>query len=380
MNSKERVAAAIAGKPVDKVPLGFYVVDHDIIAQVIGRPTLVRNKIAIQIALWEGRRDEVAESLKKDTVEFYRKMPSADIILPKEACLLPPKNYTPSCPRKIADDTWEDSRGRIYKAVWSANEIRCVSQPMAPAREYSVADFEKPLEARPPDPSVFEAIDYVCRELGDERYIPSLSGGVTALTTIGGTEQGLMLYALQPDVVLAANRRQTAYQNQMDRYYIRPDAPGVLMEQDMAGTNAPLISPAMFRDMCLPFLKERIAHVKQFVPQVVFHNCGNNLPLMDMLIEAGIDCYQSLQTTAGMEIGKLKKMYGDRLCFWGGLPVEILLTGTPDDVRRGVRLAMERGAPGGRFIFGSSHSIAMNTRYDNFMAMLDEFERLRGRY
>jgi len=136
----------------------------------------------------------------------------------------------------------------------------------------------------------------------------------------------------------------------------------------------------MFRELCLPFLRERIQHVKQFVPQVIFHNCGNNLPYMEMLIDAGIDCYQSLQTTAGMEVGKLKELYGDRLAFWGGVPVELLIAGTSDQVRAAVRTAMERGAPGGGFILGPSHSVAKNTRYDNFMAMLDEFVRLRDKF
>jgi hypothetical protein len=39
MNSKERVRAAIAKKPVDEIPLGFYAVDYDIVEKVIGRKT-----------------------------------------------------------------------------------------------------------------------------------------------------------------------------------------------------------------------------------------------------------------------------------------------------------------------------------------------------
>ena len=200
------------------------------------------------------------------------------------------------------------------------------------------------------------------------------------MTLLGGTENGLMMYALQPEVVLAANQQSVAAQNAKDPYFIRPGVAGVLMEQDMAGTNAPLISPAMFQEFCFPFLKERIAHVKQSVSQVIFHNCGNNIPLMDMLADTGIDCYQSLQTTAGMEIGKLKAAYGHRLAFWGGVPVENLIAGSTGDVRKAVRIAMERGAPGGGFILGPSHSVAKNTKYDNFMAMLDEFVKLRDCY
>ena len=58
MNSKERVQAAIARRPVDRVPLGFYAVDCDTVSRVLGRPTFVRNKVESQIALWEGRRSE----------------------------------------------------------------------------------------------------------------------------------------------------------------------------------------------------------------------------------------------------------------------------------------------------------------------------------
>ena len=99
-----------------------------------------------------------------------------------------------------------------------------------------------------------------------------------------------------------------------------------------------------------------------------------------MFVEAGVQCYQSLQTNAGMEIGRLKAAYGDKLCFWGGIALENLIQGSPEDVRKNVREAMERGAPGGGFILGPSHSIAKGTKYDNFMAMLDEYNRLKDKF
>jgi uroporphyrinogen-III decarboxylase len=380
MNSRERVTAAIARAPVDCVPLGFYAVDHDTVERVLGRRTYVRNKIEIQVALWDGRRDEVAEGLKKDTIDFYRKIDCADILLPKEAQLLPPADYEPDPPKLIAEDRWEDRAGRIYQAVRHVNEIQCVHDPEKGHRAFSVEDFREPIEVQPPDPSVFEVLDHVLEQLGEERYVAGTTGGVTALTLLDGMENGLMIYALQPEVVVAANRQSVVAQNARDQYFIRPGVAGVLVEQDMAGTNGPLVSPKMFRELCFPFLKERIAHVKQSVPQVIFHNCGNNIPLMDMFVETGIDCYQSLQTTAGMEVGKLKEMYGDSLSFWGGVPVETLIAGTSQDVRQAVRTAMERGAPGGGFILGPSHSVAKNSKYDNFMAMLDEFVKLRDKH
>ena len=381
MNSKERVQAAIARQPVDRVPLGFYAVDHDTVSRVIGRPTFVRNKIEMQVAIWEGRRDEMVEGLKADSVEFYRKMDCADIILPKEAPLVPPRDYEPERPRPVGDDQWEDRRGRIWQAERRANEIQCVHDPAPPSTtSYTLEQFEGETQVTAPDPSIFEVHDHMIAELGEERYVAGTTGGITAITMLGGTENGLALCALEPEVVVAASRQSTARQNQLDEHHIRPGVPGVLMEQDMAGSNGPLVSPHMFEKMCLPFLRERMARVKERVPQIVFHNCGNNIPLMEMFIDCGIDCYQSLQTTAGMEVGRLKELYGGSLSFWGGVPVELLIAGTAEEVRQSVRVAMAAGAPGGGFILGPSHSIAMNTKYDNFMAMLEEFDSLRDRF
>jgi uroporphyrinogen-III decarboxylase len=197
---------------------------------------------------------------------------------------------------------------------------------------------------------------------------------------LGTFERAMMAYVLQPELIHAANRHMVAYWNAMDQYYCRDGMAGAHLEQDMAGTNGPFISPQMWHEMCRPYFRQRIDHIKQFVNQVTFHCCGRTIPLIEMFIEAGVDCYQSLQTTAGMDLSLLKDDFGDRLSFWGGVPVELLIAGTPDLVRQSVREAMEKGAPGGGFILGPSHSIAYGTRYDNFMAMLDEYIRLRDRF
>ena len=187
MNSKQRAEAVIQGKPADKVPLGFYVVDCDTIEKVIGRKTYVRDKVGSQIAFWEGRRDEVVESYKKDTVEFYRKIDCADIISFKEAPVVPPKDYQPPAVRRLDEVTWQDEDGRVFRVSVETNDITCVHDPTLPSLEdLSVEMFEETPEVVAPDESVFEACDYVIEQLGTERYIAGVSGGVTAMTLLGG--------------------------------------------------------------------------------------------------------------------------------------------------------------------------------------------------
>ena len=77
-----------------------------------------------------------------------------------------------------------------------------------------------------------------------------------------------------------------------------------------------------------------------------------------------------------MDICKLKKSHGDKITLWGGVALEHLVSGISDEVRQDVRTAMECAKPGGRFILGVSHSVAVGSNYDNYMAMLDEYHKL----
>jgi hypothetical protein len=141
MNSKERVRNCIRRQVTDRVPLGFYLVDHDTIGRVIGRPTYLRNKVAARVAYWEGRRDEVVESMKADIVDFYRKIDVCDIITFKESWGVPPRGDKPEDPpRKVAEGRWEDRRGRVYVLSEISDEIVCIHDPDRDKHEFTLAD------------------------------------------------------------------------------------------------------------------------------------------------------------------------------------------------------------------------------------------------
>jgi uroporphyrinogen decarboxylase len=381
MTSKERVRAAIKHEPVDQVPLGFYIADYDTIEKVIGRKTFVRDKIRSTLALWEGRRDEVVESYKKDTVEFYQKIGLCDIVCFKECPVVPPKDYEPTPPKKIDDSTWQTPNGRVWRAAWDSNMLTEIHDPDdAGMEEFTIEMFEDRTPMEEPDASCFECVDYVVEHLGPDHYILGHAGPLTSLTLLGGMAQGCLEYALHPEVVRAATAQALHRDNQADAWKIRPGQDGVLFERDMASSKGPMISPSMFREFCYDAMAERVGRVKERGMQIALHNCGNNRAIMDQIIDAGIECYQSLQTDADMAIDLVKPAYGNRIAFWGGISLERLVLGTPDDARADVRNSLQVGAPGSGFILGPSHSIAFDTKYDNFMAMLDEYDKLKSKY
>ncbi len=388
MTSKERVKAVLAGEVPDRVPWGEWAVDFDTVSKVIGHETFYRAKAKSQMAFWEGRRDEVVQSWKEDGIAFFRKMDCFDIIniSAMASSVAPPKDAPFEKPRKLDEGTWEFSDGTVYKYSDVTADLTKIHDPSVGTRDYSPEDFEGEPVAEPPDESCFEVVDAMIGEFGGERFMMGPSGSEVGIHIIGGSfeeggggfEHGLMQYLDNPETVKAAIRFEVAVANALDRHFIRPGQDAVGWGQDFSSTQGPFISPAMFREFVLPGITARVANIHDAhgIP-VMKHACGNNHLLLDMFAEAGYDAYQSIQRSAGMDVADIKARYGGRFAAWGGIPVENLVSGAADDVRDDVRRAMDDYKPGGRYIFGSTHSIAVGTKYDNFMAMADEFEKRR---
>ncbi len=375
MNSKERVNRVLARQPVDRIPIGFFAIDFDTVEKILGHETYLRAKAKSQIAFWEGRREEVVQSWIEDTIALYRQLDFVDIINvgAMASSLVPPKNDVPEKIRRVDENTWEAKDGRVWKYSSITADLTIVAEP---EKRYGLDEFDLDTTPPAPDPSVFQVVDAVLGEFGGTRYLLGPSGGEAGLVLLDGMQRGLMMYAAEPGIVRRAIEYHTRRANLDDEWYIRPGADAVLWGQDFAATRGPFISPAMFRQFCLPSIQERVCAVKARGRRVWKHACGNNWKLLDMFVDAGYDVYQAIQASAGMDLGEVKRAYGDKLTLWGGVRVENLVSGTREEVRRDAEYAFRVGPPGGGYIFGDTHSIAVGTQYDNFMTMLDAYHKL----
>ncbi len=376
MTAKDRVRAALEGRVPDRVPYAEFAVDFDTVERIIGHETYLRAKARSQIAFWEGRREEVAESWREDHIELHRRLELDIVTFPMATWELPPESDDRP-PRRVDAATWEDGYGRVWKLSDVTHDITCVRDPVRDAHVFTAAEFEREPPARRRDERSWRILDAVIREFKDEKYICGPSGGSIGIVLLGGMERGLLEIAANPEAVRAATDLLVREENRADEVMIHPDSDAVMWAEDLGYGKGTLISPALFRDLFLEANKARARNVKErFGKKILKHCCGNVNALMDDFVAIGYDAYQSIQPTAGMDLCGLKKSHGDRLTLWGGVAVENLLSGTPEDVRRDVRRAMACAKPGGRFILGSSHSVAVGTRYDNYMAMLDEYRKL----
>jgi uroporphyrinogen decarboxylase len=113
--------------------------------------------------------------------------------------------------------------------------------------------------------------------------------------------------------------------------------------------------------------------IHEYGAKVIYHSDGSVMAAVPGLLEMGIDVLQALQFDAkGMDPVALKKNYGDRLCFEGGVSVQSTLPfGKPDDVRKEVRERIRVLGRNGGYILGPSHAIQAGTPPENILALFE---------
>lgn len=144
---------------------------------------------------------------------------------------------------------------------------------------------------------------------------------------------------------------------------------------DLGTQESLLMSPKMYRRILKPIHADYLAFIRSETnAKIFFHTDGDVFPLIDDLIEIGVDILNPIQTSAGKmaDIAELKRRWGDRLTFCGGIDTHhILPTGTPEEVRREVRRVIEILGEGGGYMVGSVHTIMDDVPPENILAMVD---------
>ena len=155
----------------------------------------------------------------------------------------------------------------------------------------------------------------------------------------------------------------------------------VLTGDDFGAQNAPLISVPMWTRFLQPGFSSYVSIIKESGARCMHHTCGNVVPLVGAMVGCGLDVLQSLQPEC-MEghFRELKRTYGDRLSFHGGISVQRTLpNGSPEDIRREVRKRTEELAPGGGYVYCTAHNVQADCPIENVEAMIEAYGRF-GRY
>jgi uroporphyrinogen decarboxylase len=152
---------------------------------------------------------------------------------------------------------------------------------------------------------------------------------------------------------------------------LKYDVDGVRFGDDWGHQRGLIFGRRRWQRFIKPRMAQLFARVRQAGKSVAIHSCGKVQELFPELIDIGLDVFNPFQPDV-MDVYEMKRQFGDRLAFYGGMSVQSLLPhGTPDEVRAEARRMMNEIGKDGGFIIAPSHDMPGDIPLENMLAFIE---------
>jgi len=276
---------------------------------------------------------------------------------------------------QIEEDVFRDERGVVVRRT-TQDYLEPVNTVIKNEEDLRRFEFPDPYASHRLD-GLRTAVD---RFKGRLPVIAFLRDGWSEARDLHGFEESLVDLHDNPGLVRGIIEKAVDYYSELGRLAAKLGAEIAFSGDDIAGNNGLFMSPQHFRDVIYPAMKRLYKNWHSYGLHIIKHSDGNLDPILDLLIDTGLDCLHPIDPLAGMSLEKVKKEYGDRICIMGNVNCAgNLVFGTKDQVIEEVRNCIDVAAPGGGYILSSSNSIPRSVKPDNYVAMTETVKEY-GKY
>jgi len=243
----------------------------------------------------------------------------------------------------------------------TVDELLCHSWPEADWFDYSV--IPEQIERHNVDGNQYAIMALNCNIFETSWYMR-------------GFQQSFMDLVLEPDFFSLILKKVTDFYCEYARRTLEA-AEGkidlIFTADDIGQQNGLLMSLEMWEEHIKPCHVRVNEVIHEYGAKVIYHTDGAVMEAIPGLIDMGIDVLQALQfDAAGMDAVEMKRLYGDKLCFEGGVSVQKTLPfGTPEQVWKEVQHLIATLGKNGGYILGPSHVIQTGTPLENIFAMFE---------
>ena len=313
------------------------------------------------------------DNFQEYTKEWEARFGPAESLVDLEI-IVPDETPFPSRARRIKEEAgWiyeVDGWGRTVRRRPEAFFVETLEAPIPAGADLDAIRFDSPgLDARYAVKSP-EEIERIKRR----RALFAKTGGPFLRTSfVRGETQFLLDIAGDPPLAAAladkvADHLAAVGVEAVRRYGLQET--GVWIYDDMGYNDGPMFSPESFERVLLPAFRRMIAAYKRAGARYVFlHSDGDIRPLLDMLVDAGIDGLNPLERRANMDPSEIRKRY-PRLILAGGMDnSDALIRGPVERIRAQARELIDLGRDGGLII--GAHSISPEVPIEHFAAYHD---------
>lgn len=247
-------------------------------------------------------------------------------------------------------------------------------------------DFEIYLKYFFPDPSSCDDknIQEQKKEIGDWGIVGACIGypGIHDLyigIIDGGLERAIRVYYQHHDLVKKYAKVYEDWAIEYTRRLIEAQPDFIL-----TGASGTLVfnSPRIFRELGLPTQKRITRMAKEAGVPTMLHSCGREYELVEICAkETDLDCINPLEPppSGDCDLAEVKQRFGSRLSLMGNLHTSLVTLGTPAEIRREAKRAIDAAKEGGGFILSTGDECGPNTPEENIYEIV-KVARTYGRY
>jgi uroporphyrinogen decarboxylase len=274
--------------------------------------------------------------------------------------------YRPRRFVEVRANIWRDEFGVEWDRTVDKDIGVVVNTLVAPETlgEYQFPD--------PDDPTLYTGFEASGNEFGDTLAVAKLSYNLFERAwSLAGMEKLLLSMIADKPFVHDLLDRITEYNLAVIDNVCKWNIDAILFGDDWGHQGGLLMGPHLWRE----FIKPRIARLYQAAKAhdkyVFVHCCGAVQELFDELIECGLDVFNPFQPEV-MDVFQMKKQFGDRLTFYGGISTQKTLPfGTVSDVKDEVRRLLNEVGSSGGYIAAPAHAIPPDAKPENIAAMIE---------
>jgi len=361
MTGRERVLRAYRHEEVDRTPIGeMYEIAPPTRETILGRKCgFVERMEMRRDASWE----TIVETEAQDIIDIATKL-GFDMIGVRS-------NIGPGFerPRPISKYKWETS-GTIHEHLPESNITKTVSKgsESSPLEEYINKEV-----VSDPEPAfyVFRRVKELMKERGIELAIFSPLYAIP-VAVLGSR---LEWFVTEPEKLHEFYDGCTQNAISSGKKLVEMGAEVIGLGGDLASDKGPMISPQHFREFIMPQIRKQADALHEVGAFVNNTSDGDLWPILDdFLIGTGVDGFGEIDIAAGMDMARLKREYGERICFVGNLDIRWTFTrGTPEDCRKDMIKCIQDGWGNGGHIICTSNLVHKDVAPENYLAAVDAY-------
>mgnify|MGYP000922995158 CR=1 FL=1 len=209
--------------------------------------------------------------------------------------------------------------------------------------------------------------------------VAGIHGGYDVLRELMGEEVSCLAYYEQPelveDILGTVSAMNFRVLEELSRQ-VRID--NLCVHEDLAGKHGPLIGPNIVREFIRPYYRKTWDMLESRGTKLFSQDSDGNMnPVIDSFIEAGVNVFYPCEPAANMDIVELRRKYGKKIAFKGGVDKHVLRRDKAA-IRRELEYKMQPEMLGGGTVFALDHRIPNGTPLENYIYYVETARELLG--